>query len=65
MSCEGHELSLGLEVLWDAVNKLNTLGFANSEKWDVNVFAREDFPEGGLSVALQRGLKKGLTLLSC
>lgn len=65
MSCEGHELSLGPEILWDAVNKLNTLGFANSEKWDCNVLAREDFPEGGFSVALQWGMKKGSTLLSC
>lgn len=53
MSCEGHELSLGPTILWDAVNKLNTLGFANSEKWDCSILAREDFPEGGLSVALQ------------
>lgn len=53
MSCEGHELSLGPEILWDAVNKLNTLDFANSEKWHCSVLAQEDFPGGGLSVAVQ------------
>jgi len=34
MSCEERELSLEPESLWDAVTKLNTFGFANSEKWD-------------------------------
>lgn len=55
-------MSLGPHIQWDAANKLNTLGFANSEKWDCNVFAQEDFP-GGFSIALQWGLKKGSTLL--